>query len=247
MQALDGAGIRVISGMMAMAGEDYSTLESIRKTGGVRPDGTWDDNAAAARANARLARRLGIGLVTFHAGFIPERAGAARREMLRRLRTLADIFDDCGVRVGLETGQERAETLIEVLEELEAMGGAQVGVNFDPANMILYGMGDPVQALEALAPRVVQVHIKDAVATRKSGTWGKEVPAGDGDVDWSGFFRVFKVQGLNCDCVIEREAGEKRAADIAAAAKIVAGHLAARPRTSKRSASSSGSRRGGRR
>src|SRR5262245_49404591 len=69
--ALAGAGITVVSGMMGMKGEDYSTLESIRATGGVRPAATWPDNLKAVQATARIAHRLGIRLVTFHAGFLP--------------------------------------------------------------------------------------------------------------------------------------------------------------------------------
>src|SRR5262245_33212591 len=68
--ALNGLEIR--SGMMGTAGEDYSTLATIRATGGVRPDEHWEANRRAASANAELARALGLELVSFHAGFLPE-------------------------------------------------------------------------------------------------------------------------------------------------------------------------------
>jgi sugar phosphate isomerase/epimerase len=207
IRALDGASIRATSGMMATAGEDYSTLESIARTGGIRPDSTWGTNLRAAQANARLARRMGIGLVTFHAGFIPHEAGEERTRMLRRLRTLTDVFDDCGIRIALETGQETAETLLAALAELER---PHVGVNFDPANMILYGMGEPVVAVARLAPRVAQVHIKDALPTAKAGTWGREMPAGMGAVDWTGFFGTLGEMGIACPLIIECEAGHAK-------------------------------------
>ena len=115
------------------------------------------------------------------------------------------------MRVALETGQEQADTLLGVLDELDR---PDVGVNFDPANMVLYGMGDPVAALRRLAPRVAQCHIKDAVATETSGTWGAEVPVGEGNVNWPAFFVVLRDAGLICDLMIEREAGGDRPGDI---------------------------------
>ncbi|MBL1216670.1 MAG: sugar phosphate isomerase/epimerase [Planctomycetes bacterium] len=219
MAVLKEAGIIVVSGMMAMKGEDYSTLESIKITGGVRPDEHWDANMAAAGENAQLARRYGIQLITFHAGFIPHSANDPLRAiMIDRLRQLLDIFDRHGVRAAFETGQETAGTLLEVLEDI---GHDEVGVNFDPANMILYAMGNPVEALTRLAPRVYQVHIKDAVKTKTAGTWGAEVVAGTGDVHWQSFFGTIKELDIKCDLIIEREAGDQRVADVIVARDLI--------------------------
>jgi len=218
-QALAAAGIQIRSGMMRMRGEDYTTLDTIRRTGGVRLDEHWEANLAAARANAELARRLRIPLVTFHAGFIPERRGdAVRSLMLERLRAIAGAFAQCNVRVGFETGQETAATLLDALTELDR---PTVGVNFDPANMILYGMGDPVAALRLLAPRVAQIHVKDALPTQTPGTWGREVAVGSGAVDWPAFFRVYREAGLDCDLMIEREAGGRRIEDMCRARELL--------------------------
>src|SRR5688572_12996243 len=122
--------------MMSTHGEDYSTLATIRETGGLRPDRHWKRNLEAAREDTALARRLGLDLVTFHAGFLPEqRSDPERAKLLDRLRLVCDAFHEQGVRLGFETGQESAETLSEVLAELDHPAA---GVNFDPANMILY-------------------------------------------------------------------------------------------------------------
>jgi sugar phosphate isomerase/epimerase len=213
------AGIAIRSGMMRTRGEDYTTLDTIRATGGVRPDEHWEANLAAARGDARLARELGLELVTFHAGFIPhERGDPVRRVMIDRLREIADVFDREGVQTGFETGQETAATLLDALDELDR---PQVGVNFDPANMILYGMGDPVAALRSLAPRVVQIHMKDALPTQNPGTWGREVAAGAGAVDWPSFFEVYRAGNVDCDLMIEREAGGRRLDDIRAARGLI--------------------------
>lgn len=230
VDSLRSAGIEIASGMMGMRGEDYSTLETIRATGGVRSDEYWSENLEAAGANAELAARLGIGLVTFHAGFLPHDAGdPLRGVMLERLRDIADEFGRRGIRAALETGQESAPTLLGVLAELRKVSGvegaAYVGVNFDPANMILYGMGDPVAALSQLAPHVAQVHIKDAVPTRTPGTWGEEVVVGSGAVDWDGFFRIVREKLPTVSLMIEREAREDRVQDIRAAAALLRAKL----------------------
>lgn len=219
LRELTVAGISIRSGNMGMKGEDYSTLDSIRLTGGVRPDEHWSENLSAAKANAELARQFGLDLVTFHAGFLPhERGDALRSRMIERLRMLCDVFAAAGVRVAFETGQESAATLLDVLEEL---GRPAAGVNFDPANMILYDMGDPVDALRMLAPHARQIHVKDARRTRTPGTWGEEVRCGDGEVDWPAFFRAYRECGLTCDLVIEREAGDDRTADVRHAVELV--------------------------
>lgn len=222
--ALAQAGVAVRSGMLATIGEDYSTLESIRRTGGLRPDEHWPANLARAQAVARAARGFGVSLVSFHAGFLPESRGSRERStMIERLRQVVDLFADERVRIALETGQERAEVLFDVLAELDR---PTCGVNFDPANMILYGMGDPVDALAMLAPRVLQIHVKDARAAKKRGAWGEEVPAGTGEVDWPAFFGVCREKNLDVDLMIEREAGEDRIGDIARARELVERELA---------------------
>jgi len=222
--ALGQEGVRALSGMMAMAGEDYATLASIRKTGGVRPDATWSANLAAARENAALARDLGLDLVSFHAGFIPEGAeDPARATVFDRIRALVDVFAEAGVRVALETGQESEGCLARALLDLRRPGA---GINFDPANMILYGTSDPVEALDLLHEWVRQVHVKDALPSKTRGEWGTEVPAGLGAVEWDSLFAVLKKREVRCDLVIEREAGESRVDDVRRAKELVLRHLA---------------------
>ena len=226
-QALRQAGIAVPSGMLAFPGEDYLTLESIRRTGGVVPDADWPQNLASARAAARIAGALAISLVTFHAGFIPHRSSdPTRRVVLDRIRAVAEPFLERGMRVGLETGQENAITLLDALQTLDMPG---VGINFDPANMILYGKGDPVQALEQLVPHVVQVHLKDALPAMHPGQWGVEVPAGLGAVDWPPFFGMLAERLPGVHVMIEREAGTERIDDIRRAAGLAMHHLGIRP------------------
>jgi len=212
-------GIHIVSGMMAMASEDYSTLERIRLTGGVRPDDRWEENLAAADGNARVAAALDIPLITFHAGFLPHDSDDLTfRSLVDRINMIAEVFGSHGIEViGLETGQESAATMRVLMGKLSRQ--VTIGVNFDPANMILYGMRDPVEALQQLSPWLSQVHVKDALPTEVPGTWGREVTMGDGAVRWGEFFELLR--GSSADVIIEREAGGGRINDIRAAAELV--------------------------
>jgi len=217
-------GITRVSGMFGCVGEDYSTLETIRLTGGLAPDATWEQNWMNLQATAALAQQLGLKLVTFHAGFLPhdERDPNFAR-MLRRLAETADMFAAAKITLGLETGQETAPVLVQLLQQLKR---PNVGVNFDPANMILYDKGDPIAAVRTLGPWIRQVHLKDARRTKVPGTWGEEVVAGTGEVDWRAFFAALQELDYAGDVVIEREAGTQRVADIRAAREMVAGMAA---------------------
>jgi sugar phosphate isomerase/epimerase len=208
-------GVTCVSGMISTVGEDYTTLESIRKTGGVVPDSTWPETWKNIQADADLAQKMGLKLVTFHAGFLPhEESDPSFGKLLARLRQIAGLFAAKQITIGLETGQEEAATLAAFLKTLDR---SNVGVNFDPANMILYDKGDPVAALRILGPWVKQCHMKDAVRTKTPGTWGEEVRLGTGQVDWKGFFRALDAAGFKGPLNIEREAGSQRVADIRAA------------------------------
>lgn len=206
------AGVTFASGMFGCEGEDYTTMDTIRQTGGIVPDATWPRNWQNVQRTAELAGELGLRLVTFHAGFLPhDESDPAFGILLDRLRRVADVFAARGIELGLETGQETADTLAAFLQRLER---PNVGVNFDPANLILYEKGDPIAALRVLAPWLKQCHLKDAKRTRVTGTWGDEVPVGTGDVEWARFFAVLDEIGFGGYCCFEREAGTQRVDDI---------------------------------
>ena len=217
---LSVAGIEIVSGMFGTKGEDYSTLETIKATGGIVPDETWDDNWAHIRKVIPVAVSLGVKFVTFHAGFLPEdTADPSYAKLTGRLSQIAEAFAAWGLELGLETGQEDAETLKGFLDRLAA---PNLGVNFDPANMILYGKGEPVSAVRVLMPYVKQVHIKDAIPTETPGEWGAETVVGTGAVDWPAFLGALAEGGMSGGLAIEREGGDQRVADIKTAAEFIA-------------------------
>ena len=211
--------ITIVSGMVRCLGEDYATLESIRLTGGIASDAKWDQNVKNISASAAIAKKMGLKLVTFHAGFLPpDGSHPTFAKMCQRLDVVADVFMVQNILLGLETGQETAPELAALLHKLNH---PNIGVNFDPANMLMYDKGDPVKALHTLAPWIRQVHIKDAKRTKVPGTWGEEVPVGKGEVDWRGFFTTFKHVVFNVNLVIEREYGTSRVVDIRTAREVM--------------------------
>lgn len=213
------AGLSFASGMFGTIGEDYTTIATIRETGGVVPDHTWEANWKNIQANAVLAEKLGLPLVMFHAGFLPHDSSDPHfAKLLGRLRQIGDIFADHGVKLALETGQETAPALRAFLERVNRRN---VGINFDPANMILYANGDPIEAMRMLSPWLLNCHIKDANKTAIPGTWGEEVVVGTGQVDWPGFFTVLREAKFQGDLCIEREAGTQRARDIITAKQFL--------------------------
>ena len=108
-----------------------------------------------------------------------------------------------------------------VQDLLKILDRPTLSVNFDPANMVLYDKGDPIDALRTLGPWIGQVHIKDGIRTKVPGEWGEEVVVGSGDVDWTAFFAALHEVGFTGDLCVEREAGTTRVADIAAARELV--------------------------
>ena len=138
--------------------------------------------------------------------------------MRERVLFLADAAQRKNVLLLMETGQETAHSLREFLTELSHPA---LGVNFDPANMVLYGKGNPVSPLETLKPWVKHVHIKDARKSSVSDQWGEEVSWSEGDFNNEEFLKTLKSIDYKGALAIEREAGTQRAADIQHAAKLL--------------------------
>ncbi|MCP4642606.1 MAG: sugar phosphate isomerase/epimerase [bacterium] len=214
-EILAESGISIVSGMFATMGEDYSSPEAIRLTGGVVPDQYWDENLALAVDAAVTAKAMGLDLVSTHAGFLPHEPSDPTFDKLSgRVADLAGLFAADGGSLLLETGQETAETLIMFLDQMQQRGVSNVAVNFDPANMILYDMDDPIDALRRLVPHVKQVHVKDGTRPAAKGEWGAEVVVGTGEVDWTAFVRVLAEADYAGSYIFEREAGDDRIGDI---------------------------------
>ena len=204
---------RLFATMISFPQKDYSTLDTIRKTGGVVPDDCWPRNREIAAAAAELSGTLGAPYMLFHAGFLDESNPTAYAAYVERVSFVRDACARAGVQLILESGQETAEDLARFLRDVPGLY-----VNFDPANMILYGKGRPMEALETLVPWIRKIHVKDADATAVPGTWGTERPWGEGQVGGAAFIDALNGLGFTGNMTIEREGGDDRAGDIARAA-----------------------------
>jgi sugar phosphate isomerase/epimerase len=212
---LRAGGIQFTGGMLAFAGEDYSSIEAIRRTGGYVPDDQWPLRQRVSQEGAKLARELGMKHVMTHIGFVPPPSDAKFGVIVERVRQIAANFAEHGLSLLMETGQEPAA---ELLHFLQMLNSPNVHINFDPANMILYGAGDPIAAIRLLGKHIRHVHAKDATASAKPGIeWGAEVPFGTGQVNVSSFLHALRQVGYRGPVAIEREAGNNRMTDVATA------------------------------
>ena len=216
LEAVKRQGWTVYSGMMNYDYEDYSTLDSIRLTGGIAPDAHWPESGEAFARAARITAGLGSKYIMMHVGFLDHSDKAYAKKFYDRVRHLGDSAGEAGVALLMETGQESAEDLQRFVETLNH---PNVLLNFDPANLILYNKDEPMSAFRRLAPWVRQIHIKDAVRTAVPGEWGSEVVWGEGQVNCFAFLNTLAECGFEGALAVEREAGEERVKDIAAAVR----------------------------
>jgi sugar phosphate isomerase/epimerase len=205
-RSLDNAGFTLHTLFGVYNGESYADIPTVQKTVGFIPPSTREEREARSIAMVDLAAEMGVPGFATHIGFVPEDAGSTDYQaVLAMVRRIADHAAKQGVTFALETGQETAESLLAFLIAVER---DNVGVNFDPANMILYGTGDPIEALEVVGPHLITVHAKDGIwpAPDAPGSLGREMPLGEGKVDFPAFLAILHKFGYEGPLFIEREA-----------------------------------------
>jgi L-ribulose-5-phosphate 3-epimerase len=222
-EALTAEHFTAVTAVCSYAGEDYSDIPTVQRTVGLVPRDTRAERVARTKAVSDVARGLGIESVACHIGFVPEEA---HDPLYSEVRDVArEVCDHCGKNgqaFTLETGQEPAKVLLRFLGDVKR---DNLKINFDPANMILYGTGDPIEALDVLGKHVLSVHCKD-------GDWpdrdqpaalGTERPLGKGSVDIPKFVSKLKEIGYRGVLAIEREEPDeaKRTADVKRAVKLL--------------------------
>ncbi len=197
-------GIRITAVFGGFEGESYADIPAVARTVGLVPPATRAARLKELKEISDFTRLLGVGAVGLHIGFVPhDAADPLYGEVVAVTRQLCDHCLANGQNLHLETGQEAADTLLRFLGEV---GRDNLFVNFDPANMILYGSGEPIEALRKVGRWVRSVHCKDAKwAARPGQEWGAEVPLGEGDVGMEKFLRTLNDLGYTGPLTIERE------------------------------------------
>lgn len=215
VDAVQVSGVEVSATCVGFVGEDYSSIDAIAQTGGYRPDDQFAARLAKTIRVRDLTVALGAPMMTTHIGFVPAGgSGPAYVTMVERLKRVCDALDEKGIVLTMETGQESAEHLMQFIEDVDRRN---IRVNFDPANMVLYGVGDPVEAVGVLGERIAHVHCKDAKFSDSPGkAWGQEVPLGEGEANVSGVLSKLRQIGYTGPLVIEREGGDDRIGDVRA-------------------------------
>lgn len=195
----------------------------------VRADNTW--KIERSKRIMDLAKDLETNVVTTHIGVIPGDVNHARRKIMQEAcEELGEYGDKVGAYFAIETGPETAAVLKEFLDSLSSKG---VRVNLDPANLVMVTGDDPVAAVYTLRDYIVHTHAKDGVMTQKTdperiynsfaegGTadirwedYFREVPLGEGAVDFDAYLGALKTVGFNGFLTVEREVGENPEKDI---------------------------------
>jgi len=222
-QALTAEKFTPVTAVCSYVGEDYADIRTVQRTVGLVPRNTRAERIERTKAVSDTARKLAIDSVACHIGFVPEEPDDPEYPGIRDVaREICDHCGENGQFFTLETGQEPAKVLLRFMEDVNR---PNLRINFDPANMILYGTGDPIEALEVLGTKVISVHCKDGdwPPVDKPQALGIERPLGEGSVDIPRFVAKLKEVGYRGVLSIEREEPDlvKRAADVRKAVALL--------------------------
>ncbi|MEX0712590.1 MAG: sugar phosphate isomerase/epimerase family protein [Pirellulales bacterium] len=223
LKRLDEAGITLTAVFGGFEGESYADIPTVIKTIGLVPPETRAARTREMKEISDFARLLGCDVVALHLGFVPhDSRDPLYTEVLTVTREVCDHCRGNGQALHLETGQEPADTLLRFIQDVER---DNLFINFDPANMILYGSGEPIEALRKVGRYVRSVHCKDATwATRPGQEWGAEVPLGQGDVGMEQYLSTLAEIGYSGPLTIEREIAqepERQKAEIGQALRLL--------------------------
>ncbi|MCH2201069.1 MAG: sugar phosphate isomerase/epimerase [Fuerstiella sp.] len=219
------AGITITCMFGGFEGESYADIATCVRTVGLVPPETQQARVQEFKEISDFARMLGLDAVGLHIGFVPEDVSSdSYHTLLDVTRDLLDHIGNNGQTLHLETGQESADHLLEFIKSVDR---DNLFINFDPANMILYGTGEPIEALKKVGRYVRSIHCKDATwapEDKRGEAWGQEVPLGDGDVGIKNYLQTLRDLGYDGPLTIEREIPEDRdrqKADIGQAVRLL--------------------------
>lgn len=222
----EAAGITVTCVFGGFEGESYADIPTTARTVGLVPEATRAARVAEMTEISDFAKLLGCKAVGLHVGFVPpDRTSSSYKGLIAATQDLLDHVRGNEQNLHLETGQESAEHLLEFIADVNR---DNLFINFDPANMILYGSGEPIEALRKVGHLVRSVHCKDAKwaaeVDKRGVDWGSEVALGEGDVGMENYLRTLLDLGYTGPLTIEREIAhdrDRQKADIGKAVNLL--------------------------
>ena len=219
-EAVQETGVEITTVFCGFPGESYADIPTVRATVGLVPENTRAERVARVMEIADFAQKIGVERVAAHIGFIPEDENDARYPALvETVQKICEELQKRGQVFALETGQETAKTLRRFIDDLQR---ENIRVNFDPANMILYGNDNPIAAMPLLADWIDGVHCKDGKWPTEEGKLGHETPLNEGDVNIPEWIKALLATGFTGPLTIEREiSGEEQKKDIRKAVKLL--------------------------
>lgn len=190
----------------------WNFLEGPTTLGLVPPEFRWA-RIEALKKWADFAAWIQAPAIITHCGFIPENPTDPNYPgVIVAIREVAEYCERKGLEFWFETGQETPVTL---LRAIERVGTGNLGINLDPANLILYGKGNPIDALDVFGRYVRNIHVKDGLYPTNGDQLGHEVTVGDGKVRFPEFVNKLKTIGFTGELIIEREiSGDQQIKDI---------------------------------
>jgi sugar phosphate isomerase/epimerase len=220
---LSEMGVKCTAVFGGFEGESYADIPTVVRTVGLVPEETRAGRLQEMFQISDFANWLGCDTVALHLGFIPhDPAADGYSDIVDVTRQLCDHCDRHSQYLHLETGQETAAGLLEFISQVDR---ANLKINFDPANMILYGTGEPIEALRQVGSHVRSVHCKDGTWSDQPGeTWGAEVALGSGQVGMEAYLKTLKEIGYTGPLTIEREIpqdAERQKAEIGQAVDLL--------------------------
>ena len=205
---LNELGITLTAVFGGFEGESYADIPTVARTVGLVPPETRAARTREMKEIADFTKMLGCNTVALHIGFVPhDPADLLYRQVIDVAREICDHCRKNGQNLHLETGQETADALLQFMGDVQR---DNLFINFDPANMILYGTGEPIAALRKVGQYVRSVHCKDAKWAANPGQeWGQEVPLGQGDVGFGNYLQTLQEIGYAGPLTIEREIAQE--------------------------------------
>ena len=180
---------------------------------GLVPEASRHQRICELKIGSDFAKKINVKNIATHVGFLPETPHSTQyRSLVCALKEIANYVKDNGQYFLFETGQETPVTLRRTIEDV---GTGNLGINLDPANLIMYGKANPVDALEVFGEFVRDIHGKDGCYPTDGKNLGKEMPLGEGKVNYPAFVSNLKEIGYDGPITIEREIdGDEQLKDI---------------------------------